>query len=790
MTDARQAEHAPNFTLILWISLAVLLLAVTVVSQYTQQSETVEWRTYLLCIVLGLPFIIFLSYCSSHLAVPRFWSVLGLLVAVLLIVMLGGRLMVRGANTRSLVSAGLCLLPGLPLLTGFRRGEGKMPEALVETILSNLVFLTVVASLLDGIRDGLRLADGFPPSLAAIMVFLAVVLYVVHARFSRQPALRTDPSVNVAGLRGTQRRIPTWAWFLLCGIVCLLARPAPILFTHDNFYLGPILDISLGKSLAYDLYSTMGYLVIHFFALVMRPIGITYEALEIADAALCAVVAMVCLAFVRKVAVTRWALFPLLAPVLFIVLSDTDVVGGPVRHCLFVFICGCLVCLPVRIRFAAGCLFSAVALFWAPDTASQVVPAWGATMLAMSFSTQGSLKYRALDFVFRMAMFLIFCCLVCGLCACIEGRLTGGIDAIRSTIGLSLNRTRGWGLDNALFPPYGAFYLAITMDLACAVVVACLIASRSQSKWLPVITFVAMHNLMLLAKVVVCSRSGSDCFNSLLPLAFGIGLAWRVLKEDLKMPELRLHRLFAAPVCLYLAIVGFVEVAWILPDRIQNYPASYRHLFTWAHTLATGRHEEPLLKTIRDDYGKGSAPLAVVSDLYDTCLLLEAGFSNTLPLNPIYMMMDCEPPNWVEYFYQRQIDNLPTDTVIVYSAGRYATEFMSALDQRYEMHRLAIVRYNHRVPWVWIEDPKLGVYSIIGRRTERPDAGVALEWACDEGIAIEPEWADAIAKNVEEYRKAADDPGFIDACKRLEDRLNHTLEVQNKNVSDRSSGAQ
>ncbi len=774
LTAAQQGmAHASRLTLLLGFTFSLVLATLTAASFTAQQSETAEWAMYLILVVLGVPATLLLSAAAPHTDAHQSFVRVALSLAVGTIVLFGGRFVALGVSAATLGSFVLCLLCGiLPVLfhlRGVRKGERDSQVGVPGIALWNLLFLSATASLLVlfGTVPGM---DGgeIPPAAAAVAVLLTTVLYLAHLRHSRRAIQQAPSSDDLLASSVADMHNATWVLALGWGIVAFFLRIVPVDHFHNNYWLGPVSDVCLGKSLTYDTHSAMGYLVIHFHTLAGRLLGVSYATLTLSDAMLSAMVAGVCFAVLRKISTSGTAFFILLFVLLVKVIVPGDVANSVSRFAFFVFVCGSLVLLPSRWRYFAGCVFSAVALYWAPNTAIRVVPAWGAVMLTMSLVARGGVKERLLGFVIRMALFTGVCCSVCLLSSFIEGHATGGIDALRATMGLAFNRVRGWGEDSVPFASFGAFYFVIILVTSCASVAAYLFIHCPQSRWMPLVSFVAVHNAMLLARLV--NRSTSDfTFEIMLPVVIGAGLAWRVMREDLKISPAVLQRLCVLPLCLFVSVTALLVISATLTAPIQNYPEGYRQLFSWAQTRVAGQDEEPFLNRIRGEYGGRDTPLAVVSARLDTYLLVEAGCTNAVPLNPINMTIDCQPPDWPEYFYRDHIDGLSEDTILIFDGGWLASQFMSAVHRRYHLEREAVVRFDHMTaPWDGNSDyAELGVYSLHGRREKILDGDVSLRWACEEGIALDSQSIPALMGLRKMYRNAGDNEGFMATCEHL-----------------------
>jgi len=775
--ESGQAREPQVFLLTLCIGLALILVTLYALSRICSYSKELDWLVYELLAVVGAVVLFGLSFVLTPARTPLTAYRIGLLVSGGIVLVTGWHFM-RAAGPPPFYARWCLVLAWAPACGYVLESRKGAQEGHAADRWNRWTgFFAVGVTNVLGVAAAMTFFD-FGESTFAWMLVAACALSTLAYAWHRRPGRGRTPITSCSlaprpgKCRGSTRGrfyVPYPLRFLLAGAVVALLTAEPVDHFHTNYYIGPALDVTLGKSILLDTPSVYGYLSIHFLVLLLKVTGVGFVALNVLDWLMTGLVFAFTYAILRRICREPLARLLSLAIIgAWTVCCTPDPVAGPMRYGLLVMVCWSLVCLPQRWRYAAGGLFSAVAAFWAMDTAIQIAPAWLCACGVSVIQSYTTSKAAIRGLCKRLIFFVSVCLAILALIVAYESQHGHIAQAVKSVLELVALRTTSYCQHARPIPYYGAHYFAILIAVAGLVTATHLLVNHRRSPWLVLAVFLAVHNVAVLGRFINCPKSWLIT-QLALPYFFQFLLIWRVMRDDMGLSRRQIERALMLPVTFFsLAITALVGLA--TPDVIALVGEAYGDVF---HTVRApsqaGPEAEPLLRGVQRLYGRAGRDVAVISEGIGTAMLVKARMKNALPLNPINMTVDAEPPDWIEAWIAPVMESLPLGSLVVFDSGIRASKVMGALLERFELERLAVLRRDDVPrPWSHVADQmNVGVYRIQSRRTERLDSAEAVLRACREGLSIDPQSVMAFTALPGWFRDSADVQGFVSVCREV-----------------------
>lgn len=448
--------------------------------------------------------------------------------------------------------------------------------------------------------------------------------------------------------------------FPLAWYVC----QAPIEYHHYSFYMGPIFDISKGKSILLDTPSQYGYLSIHFLALILRKIGVTFNMFNFVNIML----------FVSYYSLAGFIFFKLIKHVIaasmftlifmtlqtffshytYVMLPST----GPIRFGLSLVVLGILIFAPKTKKLLWSSVFAAISIFWSPETAIYVVPAWFFACFVICFQITKTKKEFFGTILKEIGKF-----------TCISSMIFAAIFLYEYVHFHTFPRLANYIVyvsaykDGSLsmnISLYGNYYFAVIVLLLGLATMAHFVIRKKKAQLLPALSYLSISNVALLSYYVGRSHE-NNIVNISGFLFLELALVYALLHKEYGLTLRKIRYLVVVPIAIFIVLYP-TRVVSQLGARTSYLSIIFKpNLVGWLQPVPPQKKLYMILKS----EGLESHPVVLLDEKFDTLFLVESNIKNELPLNPA--IMTTVLPDWKQRYVEPKIGVLPMGTVVIIS---------------------------------------------------------------------------------------------------------------------------
>ncbi|OQA93220.1 MAG: hypothetical protein BWY24_00624 [Microgenomates group bacterium ADurb.Bin219] len=447
-------------------------------------------------------------------------------------------------------------------------------------------------------------------------------------------------------------------------------------WNYSNF-VGPAYELSLGKSLLNDrIPSLYGYLSVHFIKLILTPFGLNFENFHFLNINLFFLYYLGFYFAYKKIFKDNLLvlLFSLVTTFLSTRFYVSEVRGlppswGPLRHGFGLLIILALLYLPEKVNYWLISFLAGMTVFWSPEVAVYVVPAFLFTCLVKAI-VRG--KKLSKIIVLLVGSLIPFVLITLGLFLGIALRESGGQGLLSFISRLShyflfAGLFKNTPINGALImraPVFGNYYLAVLVLIIGLCLVFIQEWKTEKNKLFLPLSFLAIYNVAALSYFVSNSAPITleviSCF-ILLELA----LIFRYFQEDKGFWP----RIFL-PGTLFLTVFSIICI-W---NFLGLPPKTYEKEFLSIEKVLA---DYQILKV---NYGLTSENVLLLSKFYDTPLIIANQIKTIWPLNPSATTI--LTPNYIENYLIPNMDKVKIGTKLVYTED-LPPEFSDFLNNNY-----------------------------------------------------------------------------------------------------------
>jgi len=530
----------------------------------------------------------------------------------------------------------------------------KSSESLIQSLLVNSVLLFCVEGYFFEYFDQFKIQE----YMLVLISWLILSLSLIFFRISR---VKISSSFN---------KVMSVAVLLIVIFVAFNSTRRFIDYWHYSFFIGPAYDLNLGKSLLSDIPSLYGYLPIHFISLVLKPFGINFENFHLLNTTLFFLYYLGFYFAYKKI--FKDNLFTGLFSLVTTLINTRFESGalppssGPIRHGISLLMILALLYLPQKINFWVTSLLAAMTIFWSPEVAIYVVPAFLFISLIKTI-IQGKKPSKILTSL--ITSLIPFAMFTAGIFFWIILKEYGYHRAFPNFsdyfqfVSLYKNTPMNNWL-NMQAPIFGNYYLAVLTLIVGLCFVFFQEWDLSKNKLLIPLSFLAIYNMAIFSYFVSTS----------LPITLNNIFPFILLELAIVFQYFRKNRSFWSkiflPGTLFLTtfmIICTWNVLNILPGKEDPHYANVKTLLDD-------------YQIIKKTYGLTSENVLILSKFYDTLIITTEQIKTTLPLNPSALTILI--PNYIEKYLTPNLDKVKSGTILVYTED-LPPEFSDFLNKNY-----------------------------------------------------------------------------------------------------------
>lgn len=450
-------------------------------------------------------------------------------------------------------------------------------------------------------------------------------------------------------------RIISVAVFLIVVLVAFNSTRVIIDYWHYSFFIGPAYDLSLGKRLLSEIPSMYGYLSIHFVKSVLQPFGINFENFHLFNTTLYFLYYLGFYFAYKKI--FKDNLFTGLFSIVTTLLNTRFYVqemrglppsSGPMRHGIGLLLVLALLYLPQKIGFWVVSLLAAITIFWSPEVAIYVVPAFLFILLINAIIQGKKFSKMLILLVTNLIPFVIFTAGIFFSIVMGEYKYHGMFPNFSNYFQFAVMFRSG--LVTKLIPLFGDYYLAVLI----MIIGLCLVFFQEwdvqRSTLLTPLSFLAIYNVAIFSYFVCTSIpitvNNISCF-ILLELAI-VFQYYRKNKQFLSQVFL--------PGTLFMTMFVIVctwNILGIVPRK------------DYEIDLNSKRKVLADYQILKRTYGLTSENVLILSKFYDTLIITSNQIKTTLPLNPSAMTILI--PNYQEKYLIPNLNKIKSGAILVYT---------------------------------------------------------------------------------------------------------------------------
>jgi len=610
----------------------VLVLAITLSQILFKNSESLEWTTYMLSSALIIPiafgFNLFQkSKLFSEFKLKKILNIYFILFSSFIFLLL----LNQAITIKHLLFLGLAFLPLI-----------KKPAYPAQVLFINLIAIISVLGYFNLTFPALPLLK--------TLILLIITIFLFFFLQSRLTWTKLKLKIH-----------PLILLLILLPLVFYLTQK-PSDYHHHILYLGPAFDAFKGKSLLGATPSLYGYLSIHFVSLILSKIGFSFANFNLLNTLLFTIyylfAAFILLRLIKNKII--WLLVVLVFITLQTVFSYHSVSFppsvGPMRFGLSLLIIGILSYLSNKKTFIIGSILASIALFWSAETAAYVVPAWLITLLASSYSPKRVFKQILKTFLSKLTTFGIFTLIIFSTIVLKEyfthqtfPKIINYFDYVRAIQG---------GVVSIPITFFGNYYPVIIIMVLGVIINIYLLASKTKTKLLPLLTFISIHNLAIFSYFIGRSHE-NNIINLTGFIIIQLIIILKIFIDVFKVKTSTFKSIVNLPIILFflLYIFRLSDQLIALNDYMKS--SFNQNKIDWFKPEAP----TPILKTALASHDLEDSPIVLLSFENDIRLLLDSNFKNELPLNPA-IINSWLPPGTEYKYIDKSINELKSGTVV------------------------------------------------------------------------------------------------------------------------------
>jgi len=664
-----------NFSNNLWL----LIIGIIITLIFYKNSEALEWSMYQASAIgIVLVAFIFGYFLKNKVSVVLFRKLLNFytisFASFVLFLSLNKSIMPRHLF--------FLLLAFLPLLHNirFKNLKSIFPAS---AILINAIGIISVLAYFDATFSKFSLIK------LCLIIFITIVLFFVLQ--SRLKFIKT------------RLKIPLWILLIISLPIIFYITQKPIDYHHYSFYIGPALDIIKGKSLFGDTPSQYGYLSIHFLSFILNLIGTSLAKFNLIN-----ILLFVFYYFIASLILFKLIKNKFLATISSVVFITLQTIfsyyseslypsTGPMRFGLGLLTLWVLISFSQKTSFILGSIFTSIALFWSIETAVYIVPAWLAACLIFSYNSTNSFKEFLKSSIRKLSFLGITTASIFSLVVLKEYSIQHIFPRISDYFEFAITFKSGYG--SILISAYGNYYPIVLIMIFGVVAIACILTSKIKTKLLPLLVFIAIHNIAIFSYFI--SRSHENNIVNItgfyiLQLVIILNIFIKVFKINFD----QLKKTIILPIILFLVLFAFRLSNQI--TKLDNFMQdSYKQNMTDWFNL---KPVKPVLITALEKHNLKNNPIVLLSLNQDTRLLVESNLKNELPLNPAIMTYNLKS-SWRVKYINPSLIKLQKGTVVIVDkemSQSFLQPVLEDIQNTYNFKRIGIIDIGH-----------LNIYQII-----------------------------------------------------------------------------
>lgn len=433
----------------------------------------------------------------------------------------------------------------------------------------------------------------------------------------------------------------------------------PIEFHHYSFYIGPVYELSLGKSILVNSLSQYGYLSIHFIKTVISQFGISFESFHLFNA----ITFTIYFAFIFFIfyKITRNLFLSFLLYILSVFFQtvfslDSTALApstGPLRFGLSVLLILSLLYINnQKNKLIVSSLIASLSLFWSVETAIYIVPAFIYYLLSNNFTDKKNLRGLFLNTLKDTKFFFAFTILFFLTIVNKEYLHTGTFPLITNYFQFVNAYKSGFGSE--LIPLLGNYYLVVAVLLLGITLSVFLTFSNNRNKLTSVLNFISIHNIALFSYFISRSNQNNVVNISifiLVELIISYKLISTILIKDNQNNIFIKHTLI--PSSFFLLTFFLVSIMNILHPERLHYPKE-----TVSRCLKD-------YGSLQSKYHFNQNNILIVSKDCDSPIILANKINTKLPLNP--SLMTVLLPDYELKYINPYLKNIEVGTTMITS---------------------------------------------------------------------------------------------------------------------------
>lgn len=448
---------------------------------------------------------------------------------------------------------------------------------------------------------------------------------------------------------------------------------APIEYHHYSFFVGPIFDVIKGKSLLSETPSQYGYLSIHFLVFMLEKIGVSFNTFNFVNITLFALYYSFAgyLFFKLLKSIVAASVFTIVFMLMqtffshytYVLLPST----GPIRFGIVMIVFGIFVFFSKRAQTVLSAIGASISLFWSPETAVYVIPAWFFACLVISYLSTNTRKEFILSFLHAFRVFFVFSLLIFVYILLFEYSHFHVMPQLMNFFAYVSSYQDGSG--SILMPLYENYYFALLINLLGLATVAHFVIRKIRARYLPALSFISISNVALLSYYIGRSHE-NNIVNIAGFLLLELVTVYAVVREYYSIKFDRIKHIFAVPIAIFLVLFSTRVINQFPPRNTYLWSIFKPNIVGWLRPSP----QPSILLDMLEEETINNKPVVVLDEKLDTMLLVDSNIKNELPLNPAIMTTLLY--DWKSKYVDPKIQSLTAGTVIVLDPESQGSSFI------------------------------------------------------------------------------------------------------------------
>jgi len=326
---------------------------------------------------------------------------------------------------------------------------------------------------------------------------------------------------------------------------------------HYSHYLGPIFDVSKGKSILFDTPSQYGYLSIHFLSSILSQSGISFNSFHLANISIFALFCFLASTLFFKLLKNKF--IALSCSLIYITLQTLftfwcNVIypsTGPLRFGFALLIIWIFVFLPKKLSYLLSSLIASISLFWSVETAVYTIPAWLFALLVTNYQDTHYLKdFLKLSFK-KILPFLIFSLIIFSLIIVKEKPHLQQLPDLLNYFSYTSVFKEDYG--TLKIEAYGNHYLPIIILILGLVTTTFFIIKKIKTPLLPLLSFISIHNVAVFSYFISRSHE-NNIINISGFFLIELVIIYLIITDYYQPPSKDFKKYFLVPLILFLSL--------------------------------------------------------------------------------------------------------------------------------------------------------------------------------------------------------------------------------------------